>query len=89
MTTEIEQRAAELVEVGQTLYRLGMVPATSGNLSARLSGNKIAVTVSGRHKGKLTQADIMVVDDKGNSMDGRRPSGERPSGCTHPRAFFF
>ena len=76
MTTEFEQRAAELVDVGQALYRLGMVPATSGNLSARLSDNKIAITVSGRHKGKLTQSDIMVVDEKGNSLDGRRPSAE-------------
>ncbi len=76
MTTEFEQRATELVEVGQTLYQLGMVPATSGNFSARLSDQKIAITVSGRHKGKLTQSDIMVVDAQGHSLDGRRPSAE-------------
>ena len=76
MTTEFEQRAAELVEAGRTLYSLGMVPATSGNFSARLNGEKMAITVSGRHKGKLTQADIMVVDADGHSLDGRRPSAE-------------
>jgi methylthioribulose-1-phosphate dehydratase len=53
-----------------------MVPATSGNLSARLSDGRIAITVSGRHKGKLTESDIMVVDKQGNSLDGRRPSAE-------------
>ena len=74
--TEFEQRATELVEVGQSLYKLGMVPATSGNLSARLSDGRIAITVSGRHKGKLNQADIMVVDADGHSLDGRRPSAE-------------
>lgn len=74
--TEFEQRATELVEVGQSLYRLGMVPATSGNLSARLSDGRIAITVSGKHKGKLTQADMMVVDGEGRSLDGRRPSAE-------------
>jgi len=74
--TEFEQRATELVEVGRSLYKSGMVPATSGNLSARLSDGRIAITVSGRHKGKLTQSDIMVVDADGHSLDGRRPSAE-------------
>ena len=74
--TEFEQRAAELVEVGQTLYRLGMGPAPSGNLSAQLNDGRIAITVSGKHKGRLTTSDIMVVDAHGNSLDGRRPSAE-------------
>ncbi|MGD8591303.1 MAG: methylthioribulose 1-phosphate dehydratase [Gammaproteobacteria bacterium] len=74
--TEFEQRAAELVESGQALYKLGLVPATSGNFSARLNDQKIAITVSGRHKGRLTQSDIMVVDAYGHSLDGRRPSAE-------------
>jgi len=70
------QRAEELVEAGRYLYSQNMVPATSGNFSARLSDGTIAVTVSGRHKGKLTTADIMRVDADGHSMDGRRPSAE-------------
>ena len=70
------QRAEELVEAGRFLYTQNMVPATSGNFSARLSDGSIAVTVSGRHKGKLTTADIMRVDPQGHSMDGRRPSAE-------------
>jgi methylthioribulose-1-phosphate dehydratase len=74
--SEFEQRAAELVEAGRTLYRLGMVPATSGNLSARLADGRIAITVSGRHKGRLTVADIMRIDAAGCSLDERRPSAE-------------
>ncbi len=70
------QRAEELVQAGRFLYSQNMVPATSGNLSARLSDGSIAVTVSGRHKGKLSTADIMRVDAQGHSMDGRRPSAE-------------
>jgi methionine salvage enolase-phosphatase E1 len=35
-----------------------MVPATSGNFSARLPDNNMAITVSGRHKGRLTAAEI-------------------------------
>jgi methylthioribulose-1-phosphate dehydratase len=53
-----------------------MVPATSGNFSARLSDGKIAITVSGRHKGKLSLDDIMIVNSEGISLDGRRPSAE-------------
>lgn len=74
--TEFEQRASELINAGQQLYRMWMVPATSGNFSARLANDELAITVSGRHKGKLTQDDIMKVDVNGNSLDGRRASAE-------------
>ena len=68
--------ADELIEAGRYLYACGMVPATSGNLSARLADGSIAVTVSGRHKGRLRSDDIMRVDTAGQSLDGRRPSAE-------------
>jgi methylthioribulose-1-phosphate dehydratase len=98
MKTAFEQRATELIEVGHVLYTMGMVPATSGNLSARVDDEKIAITVSGRHKGKLTLSDIMVVDSGGRSLDNRRPSAETllhtqiyrriPSACAvlHPHS---
>jgi methylthioribulose-1-phosphate dehydratase len=73
---EFDQRAAELVTAGRELYERGMVPATSGNFSARLQDGHIAITVSGRHKGRLTAADIMLVDADGQSLDQRRPSAE-------------
>jgi methylthioribulose-1-phosphate dehydratase len=76
MPAEFEQRAAELIEAGRLLYQQGLVPATSGNFSARLSGGRIAITVSGRHKGRLAPDDIMQVDAEGRSLDGRRPSAE-------------
>ncbi|MCB1792789.1 MAG: methylthioribulose 1-phosphate dehydratase [Gammaproteobacteria bacterium] len=74
--SDFAARAEELVEAGRYLYAQGMVPATSGNFSARLSDGTIAVTVSGRHKGKLTVGDILRVDADGHSLDGRRPSAE-------------
>lgn len=73
---EFDHCTMELIEAGQQLYRMGMVPATSGNFSARLANNELAITVSGRHKGKLTRDDIMKVDAEGNSLDGRRSSAE-------------
>ncbi len=71
-----ERAAAELIEAGRELYRRGWVPATSGNLSARLDDGTFAVTVSGRHKGRLTPDDILRVDAEGRSLDDRRPSAE-------------
>ncbi len=71
-----EKYARELVETGRILYDLGMVPATSGNFSARVADNCFAITVSGRHKGRMTTDDIMQVNAKGQSLDNRRPSAE-------------
>ncbi len=73
---EFQQRAAELSEAGRMLFERGMVPATSGNLSARLSSGELAITVSGTHKGRLDASQIMRVDAEGRSLDGRRPSAE-------------
>lgn len=73
----LQARARELVEAGRMLHSHGWVPATSGNFSARLSSELAAITASGRHKGLLTEPDIMVVDMNGRPHnDARRPSAE-------------
>jgi methylthioribulose-1-phosphate dehydratase len=74
--SEFQSCARQLIAAGRQLYEQGMVPATSGNFSARLDNGQLAITVSGRHKGKLTEQDIMVVDAAGVSLDERRPSAE-------------
>lgn len=66
----------EIIEAGRSLYQMGMVPATSGNFSARLENGDIAITVSGAHKGKLQESEIMLVDHAGTPKDHRRPSAE-------------
>jgi methylthioribulose-1-phosphate dehydratase len=73
---DFSQRAHDIIEAGRTLYQMGLVPATSGNFSARLADGNIAITVSGRHKGKLSEADIMIVDADGKPLDARQPSAE-------------
>jgi methylthioribulose-1-phosphate dehydratase len=73
---EFQSCAQALITAGQQLYTQGMVPATSGNFSARLENHHLAITVSGQHKGKLTEQDIMEVDADGISLDARRPSAE-------------
>jgi methylthioribulose-1-phosphate dehydratase len=74
--SNLEQRIEELVEAGLALHAQGLVPATSGNFSARLDNGNYAITVSGRHKGKLEPTDIMRIDADGKSLDHRRPSAE-------------
>ncbi|HET6564877.1 MAG TPA: methylthioribulose 1-phosphate dehydratase [Xanthomonadales bacterium] len=73
---KFKQLADELVSAGQYLHSQGAVPATSGNLSARLDKERIAITRSGCHKGHLEPADIMQVDLQGQSLDGNKPSAE-------------
>ena len=70
------QAAAALVEIGREAHGRGWLPATSGNLSCRIDAETLAITVSGRHKGRLSIADIMRVDLDGRPLDPQRPSAE-------------
>lgn len=76
MKDSFEILAQQLVDAGRFIDQRGWVPATSGNFSARLPDGRIAITVSGRHKGRLKIEDIMTIDAQGNSLDGRRASAE-------------
>jgi methylthioribulose-1-phosphate dehydratase len=69
--------AAELIASTRELAAFGWTPATSSNFSMRLDELSAAITVSGRDKGKLTAADIMVVDLEGMALGtDQRPSAE-------------
>lgn len=74
--------AEALVSVGRRMDARGWVPATAGNLSARLADERLAITRSGVHKGFLSPADIMAVDFSGQSLSpGLRPSAETLLHC--------
>lgn len=60
--------ASEIVDNVRELSAAGWTPATSSNFSRRIDAQHVAITVSGRDKGKLTEADIMVVDVDGNPV---------------------
>ncbi len=65
-----------IVAVGQWLDGKGWAPATAGNYSMRLDDGSFAITVSGKHKGRLSSDDVMRVDAGGHALDGKRPSAE-------------
>ena len=50
-----------LISVGQEMFSRGWVPATSGNFSIRLNNSDIAITASGKDKGKLSAKDIICI----------------------------
>lgn len=69
--------AGEIIVNVRELSALGWTPATSSNFSRRLDDHHAAITVSGRDKGKLREADIMVVDFDGRAVGSdHKPSAE-------------
>lgn len=54
--------AGEIIVNVRELSELGWTPATSSNFSERVDEQHVAITVSGRNKGRLTENEIMVVD---------------------------
>jgi len=65
-----------IIATGRRLEARGLAAATSGNYSARLADGRIAITVSGRQKGRLGPADVMLVDARGAPLEDQRPSAE-------------
>ena len=76
MAVSFPEAQAAIVAVGRWLDGKGWAPATAGNYSMRLDDGSFAVTVSGKHKGRLTPDDVMRVDAAGTSLDGKKPSAE-------------
>ncbi len=68
--------AQQLIAAGCFIDGKGWVPATSGNFSIRLPNGNIAITVSGKHKGRLEIDDIMLIDATAQPLDGKKPSAE-------------
>lgn len=69
--------ASLIAETGRELAALGWTPATSSNFSIRCAPDRVAITISGRDKGRLGPGDVMKVDLDGRARDaGLRPSAE-------------
>jgi methylthioribulose-1-phosphate dehydratase len=73
--------AVGLVDVAKNFAEKGWFPATSGNLSIKLSGEPLAfgVTASGKDKENLTIHDILVVDGNSKAIE---PTTLKPSAET-------
>lgn len=80
--------AAQLAEAGRRMDARNWVPGSAGNLSARIDDSRIAITRSGVHKGRLTDADIIAVNYAGEALaEGQKPSAETLLHCQLYRLF--
>lgn len=67
----------DMVEFGRRMYERQFVAATDGNISARLTGDRILVTPSGSCLGELAPQDMVIVNPRGEFLTGRgRPTSE-------------
>lgn len=78
LTAAARAKSLALCEAGAFFFARGWVPATSSNFSARLDADTALMTESGRHKGRLTEADFLqvAIADAQSLEPGRKPSAE-------------
>ncbi|WP_457601623.1 methylthioribulose 1-phosphate dehydratase [Hydrogenivirga sp.] len=72
----VEEAVESIISAGRFLDSKGWVPATSGNISVRVDEHRVAITASGRHKGRLRAEDVLLVDLEGTPVEDKRPSAE-------------
>ena len=71
MPTERKHRE-EIVHYGRMLHERGFVAAMDGNLSVRLDYDRLLVTPTCVSKGAMRPADMVIVDQDGERLAGRR-----------------
>lgn len=71
MTNEWQLKET-ICEVGRRLYSKGFAAANDGNISIRLSENRILCTPTGVSKGYLKPDDLCVVDLEGKQVSGTK-----------------
>lgn len=69
--TEDELRK-EIVEIGRSIHRQGLVSGYDGNISARLDNHRILSTPTTISKGMMSLDDLIIVDYDGRKVSGRR-----------------
>ena len=70
-----EEAKRQIVEAGRRLWLRGLVAASDGNISCRLTDGTFLITPSGAAKGFLEPRDLLLLDEEGRVLEG----GGRPS----------
>ena len=72
-----KQLREQLTFVARHMYKMGYNFTIDGNISHRLSDDKIIVSPTGQHLGFICPEDFVVMGREGNLIDGdRRPTSE-------------
>lgn len=73
----LEQAISDVIQVGKRMYDRGYVASNDGNISVRLSENRLLITMTGVSKGFLSPEQLIVVDYDGKVISGDQvPSSE-------------
>ncbi|MCC7441022.1 MAG: class II aldolase/adducin family protein [Bdellovibrionales bacterium] len=77
MSLHVEEVARlSIVEIGRRLHARNFIASADGNVSLRMSDDRILITPSGAHKGFLNPADLATIDVENRVLTGV-PSSER------------
>jgi L-fuculose-phosphate aldolase len=69
--TEREFRQ-DIIEIGKLVFQKGWVAANDGNITIRMDSETILATPTGVCKGLMHPDDLIVLDNKGNKISGRK-----------------
>ena len=72
MQPQEPQLRAFIVEIGKCIWQKGWVASNDGNISCRLSADRILCTPTGLSKGMMTPDDLIICDLEGNKVAGTR-----------------
>lgn len=68
----------DVLAAAKDMLRLGLTAGTSGNVSARLDDGHVVITPSSIDYDEMTLADLVVIDAKGEVVEGTKaPSSEK------------
>jgi len=70
--TTLERHRDDIVRFGKMLHQCGLVAATDGNLSVRMDDRTVLCTPTLMSKGMMEADDLVVVDESGHKLTGRR-----------------
>ena len=70
--TTIKRHRDDIVRFGKMLHQSGLVAATDGNLSVRMADGTVLCTPTLMSKGMMEADDLVVVDESGHKLTGRR-----------------
>ncbi len=65
-----------IVEIGKLLYDRSYVVASDGNVSIRLSEDRVLATPTMMCKGRMTEDDLAITDMDGKAVSDKRASSE-------------
>jgi len=75
----VQRLRKEIVYTNRVCVESGLIRSSDGNISIRLDDERILITPSGMHKKRMKAKNLVIVDQKGQLIEGKgnlRPSSE-------------